>query len=176
MSRGEVGNLLITISELYNQPPPSEAKLKIWFDLLKKYDYDTMFKALQGFAENSKFQPKPAELIKIYFDIVNAKRALEHQEAREKAVDCKYCMGTGFFKTMYLARNNGNQYYASYVTPCKCRGRADNLNKALASPEFKWSDMERAFVQTNEWIGDQKVEQIQNLEKEVENLANVFGF
>jgi len=139
--------ILQKTAELYNQASPSEDKIKVWFELFRYYDYKTLDMALNRYAEKGKYQPKPADLIEIYRDIIHKREAEAKAQTMESAKDCKYCEGTGWFRTI---TSSGE----SYVCACKCQGNPTNLNLALASRDFKWSDEKRAFVPRDTWVGD----------------------
>jgi|GEM_PF-5024685 len=149
MQRSEMMQLLQKTAEIYNQPVPGEDKFKVWYELFRYYDYKTLDIAVNRYAEKGKYQPKPADLIEIYRDIIYMREAEAKAQAREAAKDCKYCRGTGWFRTI---TSSGE----SYVCVCKCQGDPANLNLALASHDFKWSDKKRAFVPRDTWVGDDR--------------------
>lgn len=149
MQSAEMLKLLEKVADLFGLSAPKEEKVKAWLEIFKSYDYKTLDIALNNYAAKEKYQPKPADLIEAYWEIVHKREGEAVAKAMEGAKDCKYCQGTGWFRTIPK-----DDPYGGYVCACKCQGDPTNLNLALASKEFKWSDKKRAFVPRDTWIGD----------------------
>jgi len=141
--------LLRKAADLYSQPVPNSEKVNSWHDIFSQFDFKTLGMAFDKYAEHGKFFPKPADLISHYWEIIHKREGEAVAKAMEGAKDCKYCQGTGWFRTIPK-----NDPYDGYVCACKCQGDPRNLNLALASKEFKWSDQKRAFIPRDTWIGD----------------------
>jgi len=149
MKSEETYQLLEKAANLYKKDKPSKEEAKTWYELFKSYDYETMKMALNNYALKGSFYPNPAGLIKAYWEIVHKQENEAMSKAMEGAKDCKYCQGTGWFRTIISSGE-------SYVCACKCQGNPANLNLALASRDFKWSNQKRAFVPRDTWVGDEE--------------------
>ena len=56
--------LMLMVGENYNKPV-SDIKLRLWWDLLKEYDYADIHQAAYTHMQNSSFMLTPADLIKL---------------------------------------------------------------------------------------------------------------
>jgi hypothetical protein len=154
-------DVLRRFTNRYDKPPATDAVINDWFELFQKYDAKIIINAANQICLDSTYFPKPPQLNKAYWDIYNEHKKANAELAKSKLKDkdCKYCGGTGWFKTMFFDKT-WSSAWGSYVCECVCQnGNPSNLNKALASDDYIWSNKERAFVPRVGWIGDGEEEQ-----------------
>lgn len=152
MKQSDMLLLMQRIACFYPKFEVTDEKMKAWYSLFENYDRDTMEQAINEYAGGSRYAPLPKDIKEAYWQIQNDRKAerakVLMREAKENG--CRYCGGSGWFRTLV------DDIYGSFLCACKCQGDPTNLNKALASPDYEWSDEQKAFVPRRDWVGDEK--------------------